>query len=289
MNNKNRRNLFLAGGLYHIFRDQGFSGFVKPHSHMFYQLTIVESGRIAQMQNRETSSQLPGDLFFTLPGQEHSLFVSDGSTVYDTLSFAEEVFQKAAEAVPDAKRLIRTCPSFFTPDPAVHRLLRESCVLLLNWPEHRCPGVWTCGCHICTAAVILLLEAMRAAGASRSAPGDDPHCSPIRAIGRVLRYINQRYYEDLKIEDLVRMSGFSKSTFSVYFNRYVGITPKQYITEKRIHEALRLIRDTALPFNRIAEEVGYNDFSTFFRNFCRIAGQSPSDYRAMAQEDSQSG
>ena len=78
---------------------------------------------------------------------------------------------------------------------------------------------------------------------------------------------------------LIEMSRFTKTTFFSCFREATGATPKQYITEKRMYKAVQLIQDTDLPFCQIAEEVGYHDFSTFFKNFCRMSSCSPTEYR----------
>ena len=44
-----------------------------------------------------------------------------------------------------------------------------------------------------------------------------------------------------------------------------------------------LIDTTDLPLNKIAEQVGYNDFSTFYRNFLRMTQKTPSEYQARLQ------
>lgn len=277
MNNKNRRYLFQAGGLYHVFLDRGFSGYVKPHSHTFYQCVIVKNGRITQMHDSKTHSQLCGDVLFTPPNCEHSLFVFDNDTNYYSLSFSEKIMEAAAATLPDFSPTIAGESMFFTFKHNEFNLLIQNLDLLLNEPEHTQPGVYNWGCCVCTAAVVLLLNAMKAACAGRceaARPYD-----PARSIADALRYIDQHYYEEMKIDKLVEMSSLSKSSFCTYFYKIVGITPKQYITEKRMHEALRLIRDTDMPFVKIADEVGYSDFSTFFRNFCKMTNASPSDYR----------
>lgn len=40
----------------------------------------------------------------------------------------------------------------------------------------------------------------------------------------------------------------------------------------------------SIPLNKIAEEVGYNDFSTFYRNFCKMMEKPPSEYRAQVEK-----
>ena len=279
MNNKYRRKLFQTGSQYHVFNDRGFSGFVKPHSHTFYQYTVIEKGRITQMHDGVQDSQIRGDAFFTPPGCEHCLFVFDNDTVYYTVSFSRRMFEEAAAAVPDLPENIATGKSLFFPmEKGEHDLLLKNLSMLMNWPEHRQTDAYTPGCHICAASVILLLHAMAKSCREQSHTPAGLR-DPVQSIQKVMRYIDQHYCEDLRNEDLMAMTPFAKTTFFVHFQQVAGITPKQYITEKRMHEALRLIRDTEKPFHQIAEEVGYNDFSTFFRNFHRMSSQSPSEYR----------
>ena len=278
MNNKYRRRLFQMGSLYHIFRDQGFSGFVKPHSHTFYQYTVIEKGRITQMHDGMQNSQFRGDAFFTPPGCEHSLFVFDNDTVYYTVSFSKRLFEDAASAVPDLPANIYGQSLFFQMEKGEYDLLLKNLEILMNWPEHNQTDLYTSGCHICAASVILLLNAIKNI---HSEPEQVLHNlrDPEQSILRVMHYIDEHYYEMIHNQNLIAMTPFAKTTFFANFQRVAGVTPKQYITEKRMHEALRLIRDTDMHFHQIAEEVGYNDFSTFFRNFYRMSSQSPSEYR----------
>lgn len=280
LNSKRRNILFREGGMYHVFLDKGFSGFAKPHSHMFHQYTVVESGRISQLHDGEISSQFKGNVFFSPRCCEHSLFVYNDDTVYYTVSFSDEILEAAKNAVPGipdevfAKSLL--CPMTEADHDTLIKILR----LLMDRPEHSEPGVFNDWCHICTASVILMLRAIK--DALLSGRQDIPENGTMDA---VLRYIDQHYCEDFRIDDLIRISALRKSTFYAVFQNATGTTPKQYITEKRMREALRLIKDTDMPYSRIAEDVGYNDFSTFFRNFCRMTNRSPTEYRAQMEEE----
>ena len=71
----------------------------------------------------------------------------------------------------------------------------------------------------------------------------------------------------------------SRSTFSLLFPQMAGMPLKRYITQKRIGEAALLAETTDLSFSEIASVVGYDDFSTFYRNFVKVTGLSPSAYR----------
>ena len=280
MNNAKRRNLFQAGGLYHLLYDQGFSGHSPEHSHDFYQMTIVQTGRITQTYGKKSWAQLPGDIFFAIPGMKHSLFVYGNDTIYYAFSFSEKILRRALESVPGTEQYInQQCP-FFSITKNQYDVLINSLALLRNWPEHDTIDTFTCGCHISTAIVVLLLEALKSTHEKAEQPSN-----PLEMIMRTRVFIDQHYNEDIKLDSLIKMSKMSKTSFCNYFVQSAGATPKQYITEKRMREALRLIQETNNSITSIAEQVGYSEFSTFFRNFYRMTGCSPSDFRAAHQQD----
>jgi AraC-like DNA-binding protein len=63
------------------------------------------------------------------------------------------------------------------------------------------------------------------------------------------------------------------------FPKIVGKPLKQYISERRIKQAVCLSNEQDLSLQEIAAIVGYEDYSTFFRNFHKIVGISPIQYR----------
>lgn len=284
MNNAKRRSLFQAGGQYHLLYDQGFSGHSPEHCHDFYQMTIVQTGRITQTHGKKSWAQLPGDIFCTTPGMKHSLFVYGHDTVYYAFSFSEQILRHALESVPDTEQYFnQQCP-FFSITKDQYDLLINALTLLRNWPEHDTIDKFTCGCYISTAIVVLLLESLKSTHDIIKQRAEQP-INPFDIIMNIRIFIDQHYNEDIKLDSLIKMSKMSKTSFLNYFLQSAGATPKQYITEKRMREALRLIQETDNNITSIAEQVGYSEFSTFFRNFYRMTGCSPSDYRAMHQQD----
>jgi two-component system response regulator YesN len=103
------------------------------------------------------------------------------------------------------------------------------------------------------------------------------------------RYIDQHYKEPLSLTSLSKQFGLSRSAFCTLFPQFTGVSLRQYISQKRIQEAQLLIRShPELPLSQIAMEVGYEDHSTFYRNFLRLTNISPSQYRefCMGEKDS---
>ena len=63
------------------------------------------------------------------------------------------------------------------------------------------------------------------------------------------------------------------------FKLYAGITPKQFILQKRISNAEMLLQNRHYNINEISQIVGYENPLYFSRIFQKIKGVSPSEYR----------
>ena len=80
--------------------------------------------------------------------------------------------------------------------------------------------------------------------------------------------------------ELAKQFGISRSTFCSVFPQFTGMPLQKYVAQKRIKEAQILIRSCPeKSISQIALEVGYQDDSTFYRNFLRITGVSPLKYK----------
>ena len=100
------------------------------------------------------------------------------------------------------------------------------------------------------------------------------------SIERCVEFIDQNFMQQITLSDLTKKFAMSKSTFTLLFSQITGIPFKHYLNRKRISQAQALVRlDNSLSFQEISKMVGYDDFSTFFRNFVKIAGVSPSQYK----------
>lgn len=62
------------------------------------------------------------------------------------------------------------------------------------------------------------------------------------------------------------------------FKKITGKTLNAYIVEKRLERVATLLT-TNLPIARIAESVGFNNYSYFYKAFTKVYGMSPADYR----------
>lgn len=87
--------------------------------------------------------------------------------------------------------------------------------------------------------------------------------------------------KNLKINDVVRKIGSNRTYVSNYINTTYHCSFSDYINQLRVEhaKALLLSSDTDTKLAIIADASGYSSESSFYRNFQKIAGMTPNEYR----------
>lgn len=94
--------------------------------------------------------------------------------------------------------------------------------------------------------------------------------------------LNRRYQEPLTLDTLARELSISPYHLHRVFKGCMGITPAEYVLDKRIHTAKELLRTEATrTITDIAMVVGFRSSAHFSTVFQRVTGHSPSDYRVL--------
>ena len=85
--------------------------------------------------------------------------------------------------------------------------------------------------------------------------------------------------DDLSIKEMAELCGISEAYFRRLFIDKFGISPKDYIINRRIEYAKSLLKSCQFQINEIAEMCGYSEPCHFSREFSRHTGISPKEYK----------
>lgn len=89
--------------------------------------------------------------------------------------------------------------------------------------------------------------------------------------------------EDLSLAKLARRARLPAREVSAAINRATGLNVSQFVNNRRIAEACRLLRETELTVIQIMLDVGFSTKSNFNREFRRVTGMSPKQWRVEAR------
>lgn len=99
------------------------------------------------------------------------------------------------------------------------------------------------------------------------------------AISKVVSYLDEYFLMKINLDELAKDIGYCPDRFRIIFKKEVGINPKKYIINKKTDYAKKLLTETNLTIDEIANKLGFSFCSRFSTFFKENVGQSPLDYR----------
>ena len=93
------------------------------------------------------------------------------------------------------------------------------------------------------------------------------------------KYIDAHFKEDLTLDTLSELTFLNKYHIVHAFKQYKGISPINYMIQKRLDEAKLLLSTTNLQISEIAYIVGFTSQSYFAQAFKKATNMSPLQYR----------
>lgn len=98
-------------------------------------------------------------------------------------------------------------------------------------------------------------------------------------IQRAISFMDMNY-ATITVSDVVAYIGFTRCYFTTLFRRHTGVSLQEYLIQCRFRNSCRLLLETDMPIQQIAEQVGYDDTAAFSKAFKKTYRVSPSEYRA---------
>jgi LacI family transcriptional regulator len=98
-------------------------------------------------------------------------------------------------------------------------------------------------------------------------------------VQKALKFIDAHLTESITTQDLLELTGLSRSTLERFFKEAVNRTPYHQILHQKIARAKHLLNHTNLPIHAIAPRCGFNSNTRFCQNFKIQTDLTPSEYR----------
>lgn len=126
-------------------------------------------------------------------------------------------------------------------------------------------------------AEIVLYELFSYFAADLPGLNDGAHAPSLAA--RVKFYLDAKYIEKLRIDELAERFGVHPNHLSRAFRERYGISPKQYLQTLKLEKASLMLATSDMPVALIAESLGFDDQHAFSKLFKKHWNISPMDHR----------
>jgi len=280
---------------YHIYKLQNSEVAEQMHHHNYFQVCYVSCGEILHEQFGQSNKAVRlchGDAFIIPPYFSHGIkFLEKNSQIY-SLSFRDTIFHPGFSSSNIAPFLdhLQNHPSLGGEEEVIRLKinlnknqranLQALFECLLREQDSVDVPELSAAASLIAASLYILAQGYYQKTLNQAEY--DEIAVYNSSLSKCLEYIDLHYKENISLNDLSKQFAMSRSTFSSFFPQFTGLSLKQYIRRKRILEAEAIMRTTPnCTLSEVSTQVGYDDTSTFYRNFIRVAGVSPSAYKKM--------
>lgn len=98
-------------------------------------------------------------------------------------------------------------------------------------------------------------------------------------LNKVYTYTLKNYKQDLNLEEVASFANLSVTSFCRYFKMMTKKTYHDFLIEIRISHACRLLIEDSIAAEVICFECGFNNVSNFYRQFKKVKGLTPLEYK----------
>lgn len=270
----------LAG--FHVHKVTGQCLAQELHYHEYFQMYYVLKGHLTHYANRGMAHLTYGDAFLIPPNVPHRISMDVRDTEFYSISFDPDFL--APILSDDLSAFITQLSS--GPRGALNlrlsipydqqRHIQNIIELIISEYEADAASGESSIRH--GTGLLLTMLSRLYYTASVSLTENDQK----RAIIDCLQFMQEHFSELLTIDQLVDRSKLQRSDFCKLFKKLTGCTFHEMLTRLRINHALMLMTSGEnLNLDDIAHESGYANFVTFYRNFMKQVGMSPSQYMSL--------
>lgn len=268
----------------HIQRRSASEAASKPHMHTYFQIYYVAKGSLTHYVGNASSVLTRGDMFIIPPGTSHHITRGTDAEFY-SFSFMPDTFGEPTDSNRLAVGFLRTLekagndhihPKITVPSDEVLHIESIMSEMLRTFQQKNLGY----GEALRAYGILLLNLFVRVYYETMPDKFQLDTQSSRQAVLLGIQYIDQNFTEQLTLDDIARRCAISKSCFCSQFTAITGTTFHKYLNTCRVNHAVGYIKK-GYKLTSIYGLCGYSDFSTFYRNFKKVTGLSPEEYRQL--------
>lgn len=272
------QELEMTSHLVDTHRDISYSNaHIQLHSHVFYELIYCRNTCGAEyLIGSERYRVMRGDLIFVPPGVSHRPVLPEHiSEPYKryVLWMSQEFMERYAGLFPYPFTEKQVCASMLrTGGTQWHDRLAELFRMGVEESERQEDG-WEAA--VIGNTITLLTQIKRATNdhTAHTLKAEKPEL-----LDRIMEYVEINYAKNIVIGEVAKVFFVSASTISHLFKQKLGISFYRYVTQRRLIESKKLI-ESDINLENVAMQVGFEEYSGFYRAFKKEYGISPRQYR----------
>ena len=252
---------------------------VQLHSHSFYELLYCRSSGSEYLLGPKRYRVRKGDVIYIPPGISHRpLFLEHLAEPYTRYviwlspEYASHLMDSfpGQQLLPDTPFLLSTMGTAWEELGARFRAgVQEAQRGEEGWQAALCAGT-----------LQILVHLMRA---RKNEVALSPPEEKMELLDELLLYIEKHMSEKITLADTAHRFLVSESSISQLFRKRLKVSFYRFVTQRRLISAKTLILE-GVPAEQAGAQVGFGDYSTFFRAFKREYGLSPTEYRKLMEE-----
>lgn len=251
--------------------------YTASHTHNFFEMVYVVSGSAEHHLGNQHGVLKAGDFFVVDYHTSHSYTSTDGDLEIINCLFLPEFIHKSLKSAVSFNKLAEQY--FFgisgrkINGPASNQIFEGSFFLgelfsqmLKEYTEKKDGYKEILRFLLCQ----IIIETVRHIGSSQNYS---------MSTDAIIQRINEDYSSRLSLSDIASKLHYSLPYLSLKFKEETGRSFSEFLTERRIEESMRLLKETDMHIGDVAETVGYNSIKFFGKKFKEITGVSPREYR----------
>lgn len=233
------------------------------HTHNLFEVLYFLSGDATCIIEDRRYKLRRGDLILIRPSKYH--FIRIDSSVcyerYDVLFPPSMLELEERTLIPDRVEIMNLAD-----DPVADGVFRR----MDYYYRHLAPS------HFATLLPLLLRELFFCCSitAKKAEEVEFPSVHPL--LSTALQYVNEHLFTIRDVGEIAAAVYVTESYLFRLFKNELKQSPKKYLTSKRLLAAQRLIALGESP-TTVYQRCGFGDYTTFYRNYKALFGQSPSD------------